>query len=36
MRIVLVGNGLAGTLAAKALRQADRSPDIDVFGDEKL
>jgi nitrite reductase (NADH) large subunit len=34
MRIVIVGNGLAGTMAAKTLRQADRSLDIDVFGAE--
>jgi nitrite reductase (NADH) large subunit len=34
MRIVVVGNGLAGTMAAKMLRQADRTLDIDVFGAE--
>jgi nitrite reductase (NADH) large subunit len=34
MRIVVVGNGLAGTITAKMLREGDRSLDIDVFGAE--
>lgn len=35
MRIVIVGNGLAGVMAAKALRESDQSLDIDVFAEEK-
>ncbi|MFO7734041.1 MAG: FAD-dependent oxidoreductase [Candidatus Aminicenantes bacterium] len=34
MRAVVVGNGLAGTLAAKTLRELDGGVDIEVFGEE--
>ncbi len=34
MKAVIVGNGLAGTLAAKTLRELDAGVEIDVFGDE--
>jgi nitrite reductase (NADH) large subunit len=35
VKILIVGNGLAGTLAAKTLREHDASLEIDVFGEEK-
>lgn len=35
MKVVIVGNGLAGTIAAKTLREADASMEIIVFGNEK-
>lgn len=34
MRAVIIGNGLAGTLAAKTLRELDSDVTIDVFGEE--
>lgn len=34
MRAVIIGNGLAGTLAAKTLRELDGDVTIDVFGEE--
>lgn len=34
MRTVVVGNGLAGTLAAKTLRELDGGVDIEVLGEE--
>lgn len=34
MKAVIVGNGLAGTLAAKTLRELDGGVEIDVFGEE--
>lgn len=34
MRTIIVGNGLAGTLAAKTLRELDGDVEIDVFGEE--
>ncbi len=34
MKAVIVGNGLAGTLAAKTLRELDGGLEIDIFGDE--
>lgn len=34
MRTVVVGNGLAGTLAAKTLRELDGGVDIEVIGEE--
>lgn len=35
MRVVIVGNGLAATLAAKTLRELDPDVEIEVFGDER-
>ena len=35
MKIVIVGNGLAGTLAAKTVRELDQEAGIEVFGEEK-
>ncbi len=35
MRILIVGNGMAGTLAAKTLRELDQGVAIDIFGEEK-
>lgn len=35
MKVIIIGNGLAGTIAAKTLREQDRTVEIDVFADEK-
>jgi nitrite reductase (NADH) large subunit len=35
MKIVIVGNGLAGTLAAKTARELDPGAGIEIFGEEK-
>lgn len=35
MRVVIVGNGLAGTIAAKTLRELDAGVEIEVFAEEK-
>ncbi len=35
MKILIVGNGMAGTLAAKTLRELDQEVEIDIFGEEK-
>jgi nitrite reductase (NADH) large subunit len=35
MRAVIVGSGLAGTMAAKTLRELDGDVEIEVFGEEK-
>ena len=35
MRAVIVGNGLAGTMAAKTLRELDPSIEIEVFAGER-
>lgn len=35
MRVIIVGNGLAGTIAAKTLRELDSAVEIDIFTDEK-
>lgn len=35
MRISVVGNGLAGTIASKTLRELDATADIDVFSEER-
>jgi nitrite reductase (NADH) large subunit len=35
MRILVVGNGLAGTIAAKTLRELDSTAEIDIFAEEK-
>jgi len=34
VRLVIVGGGLAGTMAAKTLRELDQDVEIEVFGDE--
>jgi nitrite reductase (NADH) large subunit len=34
MRVFVVGNGLAGTIASKTLRELDPTADIDIFTDE--
>jgi len=35
MRVIIVGNGLAGTIAAKTLREMDKNVEIDIFTEEK-
>jgi nitrite reductase (NADH) large subunit len=35
VKILIVGNGMAGTLAAKTVRELDPNADIDIFGEEK-
>jgi nitrite reductase (NADH) large subunit len=35
VNVVIVGNGLAGTLAAKTLRELDESVEIAIFGEER-
>jgi nitrite reductase [NAD(P)H] large subunit len=35
MRAIIVGSGLAGTMAAKTLRELDRDVEIVVFGEER-
>ena len=35
MRAVIVGSGLAGTMAAKTLRELDQEVEIEIFGEEK-
>ena len=35
MRVIIVGNGLAGIIAAKSLREMDKSIEIEVFAAEK-
>ena len=35
MNVVIVGNGLAGTLAAKTVRELDGDAEIEVFGEER-
>jgi nitrite reductase (NADH) large subunit len=35
MRVIIVGNGLAGTIAAKTLRELDKNVQIDIFTEEK-
>lgn len=35
MKIIIVGNGLAGTIAAKTLRELDKRVEIEIFADEK-
>ncbi|MFQ6039080.1 MAG: NAD(P)/FAD-dependent oxidoreductase, partial [Candidatus Aminicenantales bacterium] len=34
MRVIVVGNGLAGTIFSKSLRELHREADIDIFTDE--
>jgi nitrite reductase (NADH) large subunit len=35
MRVIIVGNGLAGTIAAKTLRELDKKVEIDIFTEER-
>ena len=35
MRVLVMGNGLAGTIASKTLRELDPTADIDIFAEEK-
>ena len=35
MNVVIVGNGLAGTMAAKTIRELDDNAEIEVFGEER-
>ncbi|MFW6129037.1 MAG: NAD(P)/FAD-dependent oxidoreductase [Candidatus Aminicenantaceae bacterium] len=35
MRIVVIGNGIAGVMSSKTLRDLDKNIDIDIFADEK-
>jgi nitrite reductase (NADH) large subunit len=35
MKIIIIGNGLAGTLAAKALREGDGQSEIQIFAEER-
>ncbi len=35
MRVIIVGNGLAGTIAAKTLRELDKNVEVDIYTEEK-
>jgi nitrite reductase (NADH) large subunit len=35
LRVIIVGNGLAGIIAAKTLRELDKKVEIEVFAEEK-
>lgn len=35
MRVIVVGNGLAGTMASKTLRELDPDAEIDIYAQEK-
>jgi NADPH-dependent 2,4-dienoyl-CoA reductase/sulfur reductase-like enzyme len=35
MRIVIAGNGLAGTMVAKTVRELDSSAEIKIFSEER-
>jgi nitrite reductase (NADH) large subunit len=35
MKVVIIGNGLAGTMAAKTLRELDQQVEVQVFAEEK-
>jgi nitrite reductase (NADH) large subunit len=35
MNVIIIGNGLAGTMAAKTLRELDSAVDIHIFAEEK-
>jgi NAD(P)H-nitrite reductase large subunit len=35
VKILIVGSGMAGTLAAKTVRELDPNVDIDIFGEER-
>ncbi len=34
MKVVIIGNGLAGTMAAKAIRELEGEVEIEIFGEE--
>ena len=36
MRVIIVGNGLAGTIVAKTIREMDRKVLIDIFAEERF
>jgi nitrite reductase (NADH) large subunit len=36
MRVIIVGNGLAGTIVAKTIREQDRKVIIDIFAEERF
>lgn len=36
MRVIIIGNGIAGTIASKTLRELNSQVDIDVFAAEKF
>ncbi|MGB8953056.1 MAG: FAD-dependent oxidoreductase [Candidatus Aminicenantales bacterium] len=36
MNVTIVGNGLAGTIAAKTLRELDRQVEIEIYAEEKF
>lgn len=35
MKVIIVGNGLAGTLAAKTVRELDDGAEVEIFGEER-
>jgi NAD(P)H-nitrite reductase large subunit len=35
VKILIVGNGMTGTLAGKTVRELAQDADIDIFGEEK-
>lgn len=35
MKVIIIGNGLAGTIAAKTLREMDKEVEIDMFAEER-
>ena len=35
MKILIIGNGLAGTMVAKTLRELDPEVEVEIFGEEK-
>ncbi|MFQ6110067.1 MAG: NAD(P)/FAD-dependent oxidoreductase, partial [Candidatus Aminicenantales bacterium] len=35
MRIIIIGNGIAGVISAKTLREMDRDVEIDIFALER-
>ena len=35
MKILIVGNGMAGTLAAKTVRELDPEAEVEIFGEER-
>jgi len=35
VNVVIVGNGLAGTLAAKTVRELDEGVEIEILGEER-